>query len=133
MASIFSRIVAGQVPCFKIYEDELTFAFLDIQPLTQGHTLLIPKREVDQFYELDEAELVAIALASKKIASALQKVSGCVRICSVVAGYEVPHAHLHLVPTWSMSDISFSKPKLKLSGEQMESIASKIRQELAEK
>ncbi len=132
MASIFSRIIAGEIPCYKTYEDELCFAFLDIRPLSEGHTLLIPKREIDQFYHLSEDELCAIAKASKKIAQALQKISNCTRICSVVAGYEVPHAHLHLIPTWSMSDIDFSRPKLNLSSEQMEAIAQRVRQELEE-
>ncbi len=131
MASIFTRIIRGEIPCYKVYEDELTFAFLDINPLTMGHTLLIPKREEDQMYDLNEEELIAIALASKKIARALKSVTDCRRVCSVVAGYEVPHAHLHLIPTWSMSDINFAKTKLKPTQQEMETMAERLRQALA--
>lgn len=130
MASIFSRIVAGEIPCYKIAENERYFAFLDISPLTPGHTLVIPKREVDYLYDLDDVEIADINVFAKKVAEAIRKAVPCKRIGLAVIGLEVPHAHIHLIPIQNEKDMLFSNPKLKLSAEQMEQIAKKIRAEL---
>ncbi len=127
MATIFSRIVTGEIPCYKIAEDEKCFAFLDINPLAKGHTLVIPKQEVDYLFDLDDEELTALSLFSKKIAIAIGKAIPCKRVGVAVLGLEVPHAHIHLVPLQSEADISFSKPKLKLEKEEMDAITMKIR------
>lgn len=127
MASIFSRIVAGEIPCYKIAENERYFAFLDISPLTPGHTLVIPKREVDYLYDLDDLEIAEINVFAKKIAEALRKAIPCQRIGLAVIGLEVPHAHIHLIPIQKEKDMLFSNPKLKLLPEEMEKIASDIR------
>ncbi|MCX6308987.1 MAG: HIT family protein [Bacteroidia bacterium] len=127
MASIFSRIVAGEIPCYKIAENERYFAFLDISPLTPGHTLVIPKREVDYLYDLDDVEIAEIAVFAKKVAEAIRKAVPCKRIGSAVIGLEVPHAHIHLIPIQKEKDMLFSNPKLKLSQEEMEKIAAEIR------
>lgn len=126
MATIFSRIVTGEIPCYKIAEDEKCFAFLDINPLAKGHTLVIPKQEVDYLFDLNDEELAALSLFSKKIAIAIGKAIPCKRVGVAVLGLEVPHAHIHLVPLQSEADISFSKPKLKLEKEEMEAITKKI-------
>jgi len=130
MASIFSRIVAGEIPCYKIAENERYFAFLDISPLTPGHTLVIPKREVDYLYDLDDVEIAEINVFAKKIAVAIRKALPCIRIGSAVIGLEVPHAHIHLIPIQKERDMLFSNPKLKLSSEEMEKIAADIRAQL---
>lgn len=127
MASIFSRIVAGEIPCYKLAEDERYFAFLDISPLTPGHTLVIPKREVDYLYDLDDVEIAEINVFAKKVAEALRKAIPCQRIGLAVIGLEVPHAHIHLIPIQKEKDMLFSNPKLKLSPEEMEQIAEKIK------
>lgn len=131
MASIFSRIVAGEIPCYKIAEDEKYFAFLDINPLTKGHTLVIPKKEIDYLFDLEDNEFTEINLFAKRIAIALKKAIPCKRIGSAVIGLEVPHAHIHLVPIQKESDLIFSNPKLKLTPEEMEKIAADIRMQLA--
>jgi len=130
MASIFSRIANGEIPCYKIAENERYFAFLDINPLTPGHTLVIPKREVDYLFDLDDVEIAEINVFAKKVAVALQKAVPCQRIGSAVIGLEVPHAHIHLIPIQNERDMLFSNPKLKLSPEEMEGIASQIRANL---
>lgn len=130
MASIFSRIVAGEIPCYKIAENERYFAFLDISPLTPGHTLVIPKREVDYVFDLDDVEIAEINIFAKKVAEALRKAIPCKRIGSAVIGLEVPHAHIHLIPIQKERDMLFSNPKLKLSQEEMERIAADIRAQL---
>ena len=127
MASIFSRIVAGEIPCYKIAENERYFAFLDISPLTPGHTLVIPKREVDYLYDLDDVEIAEINVFTKRVAVALRKAIPCQRIGSAVIGLEVPHAHIHLIPIQTEKDMLFSNPKLKLSTEEMERIAETVR------
>jgi histidine triad (HIT) family protein len=127
MASIFSRIVAGEIPCYKIAENERYFAFLDISPLTPGHTLVIPKREVDYLYDLDDVEIAEINVFAKRVAVALRKAIPCQRIGSAVIGLEVPHAHIHLIPIQTEKDMLFSNPKLKLSTEEMERIAETVR------
>jgi len=127
MASIFTKIVHGEIPCYKIAEDEVCFAFLDINPLAKGHSLVIPKQEVDYLFDLDDELLTALMLFSKKIATAIGKAIPCKRVGVAVLGLEVPHAHLHLVPLQTEADISFSKPKLKLEKAEMENIAESIR------
>jgi histidine triad (HIT) family protein len=130
MASIFSRIVAGEIPCHKIAENERYFAFLDISPLTPGHTLVIPKREVDYLFDLDDVEIAEINVFAKHVAVALRKAIPCQRIGIAVIGLEVPHAHIHLIPIQKEKDMLFSNPKLKLSPDEMEGIAEAIRKQL---
>ncbi len=132
MASIFTKIVRGEIPSYKIAEDEQFYAFLDIYPLAKGHTLVIPKKEVDYLFDLDDHFLAEMTVFSKKIAKAIEKVIPCARIGVAVLGLEVPHAHIHLIPINSEADISFSRPKLKLSEEEFQEIAAKIRNALDE-
>ncbi|MFO8000351.1 MAG: HIT family protein [Marinilabilia sp.] len=127
MATIFSRIVKGEIPSFKIAEDEHYYAFLDINPLARGHTLVVPKQEVDYLFDLEDDLLAGMMVFSKKVAKAIEKAVPCKRIGVAVLGLEVPHAHIHLVPLNQEGDISFAKPKLQLSQEEMETIAEKIR------
>jgi histidine triad (HIT) family protein len=127
MATIFSRIVNGEIPCYKIAENEKCFAFLDINPLAKGHTLVIPKQETDYLFDLEDDLLAELSLFSKKVARAIEKAIPCKRIGVAVLGLEVPHAHMHLVPLQTEADISFSKPKLKLEPTEMEKIAEDIK------
>lgn len=131
MASIFTRIVNGEIPCYKVAEDDKYFAFLDINPMTKGHTLVIPKREEDYIFDLQAEELSGLSLFAQKIAVAIKDAVPCTRVGVAVLGLEVPHAHIHLVPIVTEKDMNFSNPKLKLSPEDMisiaESIASKIK------
>lgn len=126
MASIFTRIVNGEIPCNKIAEDDSFFAFLDINPLAKGHTLVIPKNEVDYIFDINDDILAGMLVFSKKVAKAIEKTVSCKRIGLAVVGLEVPHAHIHLVPINGGNDIDFSKPKLKLSKEELEQLAEKI-------
>jgi histidine triad (HIT) family protein len=126
MASIFTRIVNGEIPSYKIAEDENYFAFLDINPLAIGHTLVIPKKEVDYIFDLDENTYLGLHQFTKKVALAIEKVCDCERIGVAVIGLEVPHAHIHLVPINNIGDIDFSKPKLVLKKEVFEDIAQQI-------
>ena len=126
MASIFSRIVAGEIPCYKVAEDENYFAFLDINPMVKGHTLVIPKREVDYIFDLEDEELVGLHLFAKKIAKALKTAFPCQRIGMAVLGMEVPHTHIHLIPLPKESDMLFSNPKLTFTPEEFAEIAAKI-------
>lgn len=130
MASIFTRIIQGEIPCYKIDESEEFFAFLDINPLARGHTLVIPKQETDYYFDLGDELLAGMQVFSKKIARAIDRVMDCKRVGVVVLGLEVPHAHVHLIPINSLYDIEFSKPKLKLSPVEFEEIAAKIRSAL---
>jgi histidine triad (HIT) family protein len=130
MASIFTRIINGEIPCYKIAEDDNYFAFLDIFPLAKGHTLVVPKKEVDYIFELDDATLSGLHVFAKKVALAIDKAVPCSRVGVAVIGLEVPHAHIHLVPLNSVHDIDFSRPKLKLEKDELEAIASAIRQQL---
>ncbi|MDR3652088.1 MAG: HIT family protein [Paludibacter sp.] len=130
MATIFSRIISGEIPCYKIAEDDRFFAFLDINPMTKGHTLVIPKIEEDYIFNLDDETLADMMLLSKRIATAIQKSVSCVRVGVAVIGLEVPHAHIHLIPINKESDMNFKDPKLKLTPEEMNQIASKIRENL---
>lgn len=126
MASIFSRIIAGEIPCYKIAENENYFAFLDINPLAKGHTLVVPKAEVDYIFDLDDETLAGLHVFAKKVAKAIEKVVPCKRIGVAVIGLEVPHAHVHLVPLNSMKDIDFSQPKLSFKREEFEEIQQLI-------
>ena len=130
MPTIFTRIVKGEIPCYKIAEDENYFSFLDIFPLAKGHTLVIPKKEIDYIFDLENETLSGLVLFSKKIAKAVDAATNCKRVGVAVVGLEVPHAHIHLIPIYSVSDIDFSRPKLKLEKEEMEKIAMQIRSKL---
>jgi histidine triad (HIT) family protein len=126
MASIFTRIVNGDIPCYKIAEDSHYLAFLDINPLKKGHVLVIPKQEVDYIFDLEPNILSGLALFAQKVAKAIDKTIPCKRVAVVVLGLEVPHAHIHLIPMDSESDVRFSNPKLKLSPDEFKEIASQI-------
>ncbi len=130
MGSIFTKIINGEIPCYKIAEDENYFAFLDINPLKKGHTLVIPIKEVDYFFDLDDETISGMMVFAKKVAKAIDKSMDCKRVGIVVLGMEVPHAHVHLIPINKESDASFTQPKLKLSEEEFEKIAQKIRNAL---
>ena len=130
MASIFSRIVAGEIPCYKVAEDDNYFAFLDIGPMVKGHTLVIPKREVDYIFDLEDDELAGLHLFAKKVAKALKAAFPCQRIGMAVLGMEVPHTHIHLIPLQKESDMLFSNPKLSFTPDEMAEIAAKIREQL---
>jgi histidine triad (HIT) family protein len=126
MATIFTKIINGEIPCYKVAEDENYFAFLDINPLKAGHTLVVPKRAVDYLFDLNDDQLSGLVLFSKKVASAIKKAFPCNRIGVAVLGLEIPHAHIHLVPMDSMEDINFKNPKLQFSPEEFREIATKI-------
>jgi len=130
MSTIFSKIVKGEIPCYKIAETEKFFAFLDINPLVKGHVLVIPKAEVDYFYDLPDEELAGLQIFAKIVAGAIKRAFPCVKVAQIVLGLEVPHAHIHLIPMQSEKDALFTNPKLQLSKEEFESIAAKIRAEL---
>lgn len=127
MPTIFSRIISGEIPCYKIAESENYLAFLDVFPLAKGHTLVIPKKETDYIFDIADEEFSGLHLFSRKVAKAIEKTIPCKRIGVAVIGLEVPHAHIHLIPLNNFSDINFSLPKLKLPKEEMEEIAEKIR------
>ena len=126
MATIFSRIIAGEIPCYKVAENEKFFAFLDINPLVKGHTLVVPKQEVDYIFDLSDEDLAAMHVFAKKIARAIEKASPCKKVGEAVIGLEVPHAHIHLIPIQKESDMLFSNPKLKLADDEFVSIAKAI-------
>ena len=128
--SIFSRIVAGEIPCYKIAEDENYFAFLDINPLQKGHTLVIPKHEVDYIFDLSDEEIAGLQVFAKKVAIAIRKAIPCVKVGQCVLGLEVPHAHIHLVPMQSEADMRFTNPHLTLAPEEFNEIAESIRTQL---
>jgi len=132
MATLFTKIVNGEIPSYKIAENDKYYAFLDIFPLAKGHTLVIPKNEVDYLFDVEDELLAGMIVFSKKIALAIEKVMPCKRIGVAVLGLEVPHAHIHLIPINSEADISFSNPKLKLAEQEFIEIAEKIRSELGE-
>ena len=127
MSSIFSKIVSGDIPAFKITEDKNHLAFLDVFPLAYGHVLVIPKKETDYIFDIDSDEYLELFRFAQKIAKVMDKVIVCKRIGIAVIGLEVPHAHIHLVPLNNISDINFERPKLNFSEEKMEEIAQKIR------
>ena len=126
MASIFSRIVAGEIPCYKVAEDDNYFAFLDINPLAAGHTLVIPKKEVDYIFDLDDETLQGLVTFAKVIAAKIKTKTGCKKVAMVVLGLEVPHAHIHLIPMNSENDVDFHKEKLKLTPEEFGEIAKSL-------
>ena len=130
MASIFSRIIAGEIPCYKIAEDDKFFAFLDINPMVKGHTLIVPKQETDYIFDLSDEDLAAMHVFAKHVAAAIKRAFPCKKVGEAVLGLEVPHAHIHLIPMNKESDMIFSNPKLKLSDEEMETVAKAIREEL---
>ena len=127
MSSIFTKIINREIPGQIVAEDERFIAFLDIVPLVMGHTLVVPKKEVDYIFDLDDDTLAAMSVFAKKVARAVKKAVPCKRIGIAVIGLEVPHAHIHLVPMNSMGDINFSNPKLKPCGEELAAVAEKIR------
>jgi histidine triad (HIT) family protein len=127
MASIFTRIINGEIPCYKVAEDERYFAFLDINPLREGHTLVVPKMEVDKFFDVPADVLAGLMVFAQGVAKKIERVVPCDRIGVSVIGLEVPHAHVHLIPISGMRDMDFTQPKLKLTPEQFNAIAEKIR------
>ncbi|NLI35036.1 MAG: HIT family protein [Bacteroidales bacterium] len=129
MASIFSRIIAGEIPCYKIAENDKFFAFLDINPMVKGHTLIVPKQETDYIFDLNDEDLAAMHVFAKHVAAAIKRAFPCKKVGEAVLGLEVPHAHIHLIPINKESDMIFSNPKLKLSDEEMEAVAKAIREE----
>lgn len=130
MASIFSKIVMGEIPSYKIAEDDNFYAFLDIFPLAKGHTLVIPKKEVDYLFDLDEDTYTGLQQFARKVALALKEAVPCKRIGVAVLGMEVPHAHIHLVPLQSESDLNFSNPKKKFTPEEFEAIRKAISEKI---
>jgi histidine triad (HIT) family protein len=128
--TIFSRIVAGEIPAYKVAESNDFLAFLDISPLAEGHVLVIPKNEVDYIFDMDDESYVGLQVFAKIVATGIRKAIPCIRIGVAVIGLEVPHAHIHLIPMNRVSDMDFSRPKLSFSPEQLEATAEKIRQAL---
>lgn len=126
MATIFSRIVAGEIPSYKVAENDKFYAFLDINPLVKGHTLVIPKQEVDYIFDLSDEDLAEMQVFAKKVAAAIKSAFPCLKVGQAVIGLEVPHAHIHLIPIQKESDMLFSNPKLKLTAEEFKEIAEKI-------
>ena len=126
MPTLFTKIINGEIPCYKIAEDERYFAFLDINPLKAGHTLVVPKQETDYFFDLDDDLLAGLILFSKKVATAIESVIPCNRIAVAVVGLEIPHVHVHLIPMDTMEDVNFRNPKLKLTPEEFKEIAEKV-------
>ena len=127
MASIFTRIVNGEIPSYKIAENEHYYAFLDINPIVKGHTLVIPKQEIDYIFDLNDETLSGLHVFAKKVAKAIEKTIPCKRIAVSVLGLEVPHAHIHLIPLNKETDANITNPKLKLEPDEMQAIAEKIR------
>lgn len=127
MASIFTRIVNGEIPCYKVAETEDFLGFLDINPLTKGHTLVIPKKEIDYIFDLPDDLYIGLHLFSRAVSSAIRKTVACERIATAVVGLEVPHAHIHLVPIQHIDDLNFSNPRLRISQQEMQTLASSIR------
>lgn len=128
MATIFSRIIAGEIPSYKVAENDKFYAFLDINPLVKGHTLVVPKREVDYIFDLEDDELAAMHVFAKGVALAIQKAFPCTKVGEAVIGLEVPHAHIHLIPIQQETDMIFSNPKLKLTNEEFVEAAKAINQ-----
>lgn len=126
MPTVFSRIVAGDLPCHRIAEDERFLAFLDVMPLVEGHVLVIPKAEVDQFFDLDPEVLAGLTVFAAGVARAIREAIPCKRVGAAVIGLEVPHAHLHLVPLQTVGDINFERPKLKPTPDELAAVAARI-------
>jgi histidine triad (HIT) family protein len=130
MESIFTKIIRGEIPCYKVLEDDHYFAFLDINPLAKGHTLVIPKREVDNIFDLTDEEYQGLFLFAKRIANSMKVHFPCIKVGIAVIGIEVPHAHIHLVPINKVSDLDFKNPKLTLTSDEFALIAEKIKSSL---
>lgn len=128
MASIFTHIVNGEIPCYKVAESENCLAFLDINPLVKGHTLVIPKKEIDYLFDVEDPLYTELFLFSKKVSHAIKNVIPCLRVGVAVVGTEVPHAHIHLIPLNHLGDLNFANPKIKLSNEEFQQIAMQINQ-----
>ena len=126
MATIFSKIIAGEIPCYKVAENDNYFAFLDINPLAKGHTLVVPKCETDYIFDLDDQTLGGMVVFAKEVASKIKKMTGCKKVAMVVLGLEVPHAHIHMIPMNTESDVDFRKEKLKLTPEEFSQIAAEL-------
>ena len=129
MASIFSKIIEGEIPCYKIGETDSCFAFLDINPLKKGHTLVVPKKEVDKLFDLDQQTYTELFDFARKIAKSIEKEFDCNRAAMAVVGLEVPHAHIHLIPINEMDDMNFSRPKLSFTQEELAATAARIKAE----
>lgn len=132
MAGIFSSIIQGEIPSHKIAENKYAFSFLDIKPIAKGHALVIPKLEVDYIFDLPEQHFIELQLFSAKIARAIKKAVPCIKVGTCVIGLEVPHAHIHLVPMNTISDMNFSLPRLEFSQEEYQQLASEIAKNLAD-
>ena len=130
MASIFTKIIEGEIPCYKIAENEQFLAFLDVFPLVHGHILVVPKKETDYIFDIDDAELSAMMLFAKKIAKAQKAAVPCKRIGLAVIGLEVPHAHIHLVPMKTANDVNFTQPKIKPTPQELADMAERIKAKL---
>ncbi|WP_304582275.1 HIT family protein [uncultured Alistipes sp.] len=126
MASIFSRIIAGEIPSYKVAENDDFYAFLDINPLTEGHTLVVPKQEVDYLFDLDDRTLAEMMIFAKRVAVKIKREIACKRVAVVVLGLEVPHAHIHLIPIQSENDVDFRREKLHFTPEEFRKIAAKL-------
>lgn len=126
MATIFTKIMNGEIPCYKVAEDDRYFAFLDINPLKKGHTLVVPRQETDYLFDIDDEYLSGMMIFAKKVAVAIKETCPCNRVGVAVIGLEVPHAHIHLVPMDSMNDINFGNPKLRFTPEEFTETASNI-------
>lgn len=126
MATIFSKIINGEIPCYKVAENDHFLAFLDILPVAKGHCLVIPKKEIDYYFDMDDQMMTDINLFAKEVAIKIKKVVPCIKIGVAVIGLEVPHAHIHLVPMNSVSDLNFSKERIKMSPQEFESLAKEI-------
>ena len=126
MATIFSKIIAGDIPCYKVAENDDYFAFLDINPLAKGHTLVVPKCETDYIFDLDDETLGGMVVFAKQIAAKIENMTGCKKVAMVVLGLEVPHAHIHLIPMNTENDVDFRKEKLKLTPEEFSEIALEL-------
>lgn len=130
MASIFTRIIKGEIPGYTIAEDERFYAFLDVFPLVQGHVLVVPKKETDYIFDLEDEELAGMIVFAKRIAKAVREAVPCKRVGMSVIGLEVPHAHIHLVPMNTANDLNFTRPKLQPAPEELSAMAEKIRSKL---
>ncbi len=126
MASIFTRIIKGEIPSYKVAEDENYYAFLDINPLAKGHTLVVPKKEVDYIFDLDDETLSGMMVFAKRVARKIKEATGCRKVAVVVLGLEVPHAHIHLIPMNNENDVDFHRAKLQLSPEEFKEIAARL-------
>jgi len=131
MASIFTKIINGEIPCYKVAENEHCLAFLDIMPRAKGHTLVVPKKEVDQLFDLSDADYNELMKFCKQVAAAIKSAIPCKRVGVAVIGLDVPHAHVHLIPLESADDINFQKPHVNVDAEEMNAIAKKINQKLS--